>query len=356
MSPEQERKLVLVIAAVQFVNIVDFMIVMPLGPDFAADLGIPLSQLGIIGGAYTASAAVSGLAAGFFLDRFDRRPALALALAGLAVGTAGGALATDLLGLVAARVIAGAFGGPATALAMSIVADAIPAERRGKALGSVMIAFSLASIVGVPAGLFLAQWGSWHTPFVVTGGLAVVSALGARLLLPPLRQHLEGGPREPLLLGVRHLLTKPTILASYAMTAISMMGMFIVIPNIAAFVQANLGYPREQLEWLYLAGGTVSFLAMRPIGRLVDRIGSFRVGSFGTIAFSVVLYAGFVREDLGIPVMLLFVFFFLFSGFRNVAYQTLTSKVPAPHERARFMSFQSTVQHVAGAAGAFLSS
>lgn len=68
LSPERERRLIFVLAAVQFVNILDFMMVMPLGPDFACDLHIPTSQLGTIGGSYTASAAVSGFACAFFLS------------------------------------------------------------------------------------------------------------------------------------------------------------------------------------------------------------------------------------------------------------------------------------------------
>ncbi len=50
-----ERTLVLLVAAVQFINLLDFVMVMPMGPDFAHALGIPASNLGFIGGAYTAA-------------------------------------------------------------------------------------------------------------------------------------------------------------------------------------------------------------------------------------------------------------------------------------------------------------
>jgi predicted MFS family arabinose efflux permease len=76
-----ERRVLLLLAAVQFVNIVDFMMVMPLGPDFSAELGIPNAQLGLVGGSYTAAASIAGLAGATFLDRFDRRKALAVTLA-----------------------------------------------------------------------------------------------------------------------------------------------------------------------------------------------------------------------------------------------------------------------------------
>src|SRR5437899_12954266 len=102
-----ERSIVFCVGAVQFVNILDFMIVMPLGPDFARALGIPLSHLGYIGGSYTAAACVSGLAGAFFLDRFDRKKALGVAMIGLAVGTLAGAFARGIGTLMLARVVAG---------------------------------------------------------------------------------------------------------------------------------------------------------------------------------------------------------------------------------------------------------
>ena len=81
MKAPAERTLLALLAGVQLVNVLDFMMVMPLGPDFAAALGIPLSRLGLVGGAYTAAAACAGLAGTLVLDRFDRRSALATALA-----------------------------------------------------------------------------------------------------------------------------------------------------------------------------------------------------------------------------------------------------------------------------------
>ena len=73
-----EQWLLLIVGAVQFVNILDFMMVMPLGPDFAKALDIPSSHLGQIAASYGISAALSGFAAATFLDRFDRRKALAV--------------------------------------------------------------------------------------------------------------------------------------------------------------------------------------------------------------------------------------------------------------------------------------
>ena len=347
-----ERTVVFLVGAVQFVNILDFMMVMPLGPDFAHALGIPNSQIGTIGGSYTAAAAVAGLAGSLFLDRFDRRRALAVAMLGLVAGTAMGGFARGLPSLVAARVIAGLFGGPATSLSFSIIADTVPPQRRGKAMGAVMGAFSVASVLGVPAGLELARRGGWRLPFFAVAALGLVIAGLAVALLPPMRKHLDNVSGPP---ATFVSLVKPLVIASYFMTALTMMAGFILIPNISAYVQENRGYPRDHMWLLYLCGGAVSFAVMRLVGFLVDRWGSFRVGLLGAGMLTTVVYIGFYNYQTWFPMIALFVCFMTAMSFRNVPYNTLTTRVPSPHERARFMSVQSAVQHGASAAGAFLS-
>ena len=348
----RERTVVLLVAAVQFVNILDFVMVMPMGPDFAAALGIPASKLGMIGGSYTAAAAFSVLLGSFFLDRFDRRPALGVAMLGLVAGTAMGAMARGLGTLMAARVVAGLFGGPATSLSFSIIADVVPQQRRGTAMGIVMGAFSVASVLGVPAGLEAARHFGWRAPFFGVATLGLFIALSAVFFLPALRGHLTLRAER---ISLAHLFSQRNVLLSWTMTFIVMAAGFILIPNISAYVQYNLGYPRARLGLLYLYGGVVSFFATQVAGRLIDRFGSFRVGTFGTALLVFAVVGGFVITPPLFPVTGIFIAFMLAMAFRNVAYNTLTSKVPRGDERARFMSIQSAVQHAASAAGAFLS-
>ena len=353
-SIPSERTIVFLVGAIQFVNILDFIMVMPLGPDFAIGLGIPAAHLGYIGGSYTAAAAASGLAGSLFLDRFDRRTALAVAMFGLVIGTLAGGFATSLGTLIAARVVAGLFGGPATSISLSIIADVIPQERRGRALGAVMGAFSVASVLGVPAGLELARHGGWRLPFFAVAGVGLVVTAASIFSLPSLRIHLERKKTE-VALPFFELFRRPIVLLSLSITATSMISSFILVPNISAYLQYNLGYPRESLWMLYLVGGSLGFFAMRLIGRLVDRFGSFRVGAFGTLCFISVVYFGFISYSTSLPVLGLFVGYMLTSSLRNVPLNTLTSKVPSARERARFMSIQSAVQHFSAAIGAFLS-
>ncbi len=342
-----ERLLVLLVGAVQFVNILDFMMVMPLGPDFANSLGIATSSVGLIGGIYTAAAAASGVLGSLFLDRFDRRQALGFAMLGLVIGTALGGMATGLASMLFARVVAGCFGGPATSLALAIITDAVPPARRGKALGAVMGAFSVASVLGVPLGLELSQRLGWRAPFFAVAAMGLVVTLAAVGLMPPMRAHLTPRPAH-----TRRRLIDTTAWVSLATMGAVMLSVFAVVPSISPFVQHNLGYPRGMISLLYLVGGIASFISMRVVGHWVDRTGASRTVLVGTLVFGVAVYAGFIHPVSWLPTLLVFTLFMMSGSIRMVPMQTLATRVPGPEQRAGFMSAQSVVQHVASATGA----
>lgn len=348
-----QQRMVGLLAFVQFVNILDFMMVMPLGPDFSTELGIATSNLGIVGGSYTAAAAVSGLISAFFLDRFPRKRALTVVFAGLGLATMAGALSTGLGSLLLARIVAGAFGGPASALALAIVADSVPVRERGRALGVVMGAFSVASILGVPVGLELARLGGWRAPFLGVGGLALLAVLGIhRFMREPAKvPHPQLSSRKLLV----QLLNRDTVTALALATCVMFSG-FLVIPNIAAFVQKNLEFPRENLSQMYFFGGLASLVAIQIAGRVTDRLGSMLTTLIGTGVVVITLIFGFAHHAAAFTPVVIAVLFMTGTSIRAISFNTLISRVPPPNQRGAFMSLQSTVQHLGSASGAFISS
>src|SRR5512143_2141275 len=151
-----ELALLVTLAAMQFTHVVDFMIMMPLGPQFMRLFGIGPQQFSLLVSAYTFAAAASGFVAAFWIDRFDRRRALLGLYAGFVVATALCGMAPDYPLLLAARVVAGAFGGVLGGLVFAIVADLVPYARRAAATAIVAAAFSLAAVAGVPLSLWIA--------------------------------------------------------------------------------------------------------------------------------------------------------------------------------------------------------
>jgi predicted MFS family arabinose efflux permease len=248
------------------------------------------------------------------------------------------------------------FGGPATSVGLSILADVVPAERRGKALGAVMGAFAAASVLGVPAGLELARIGGWRLPFFAVSALGVMVVVAAIAVMPPMRMHLTRSGKLVPPRGLGAFLRDRTVLLSLATTMVVFAGGFAVIPNLSAYLQQNLGYPRARLGVLYLVGGVISFVAMRMGGGVVDRRGSVAVTVTGSLLMMGDLVVGFLAEPPLVPILAVFVAFMLANALRSVAINTLSSRVPFPAERARFMSAQSAVQHLAAAFGAVVSS
>lgn len=352
-----ERRVVFLVGAVQFVNVVDFMMVMPLGAFFTKGLGIPAAKMGVVAGSYTLAAAVAGIIGSFFLDRFERRRALSVAMLGLVIGTALGGLAQGLGTMALARIVAGAFGGPATSLALSMVVDTVPPARRGRAMGAVMGAFSIASVLGVPGSVFLAELWGWRAPFLTVAAVGIALVFAALTFMAPMREHLSESARKARAAHSPFAMFKrPVVWLSFAAIGTTMAGAFSLIPIFSPYFTNNRGYVEAQIKWLYITGGVASFAAMRVAGIVSDRRGTVGPALVGTVIATIVLLDTFVLGSTRISAWVFFPAFMTAMAIRNVSFSTVSTKVPAPYERAAFMSWQSVVQHLASSFGAFVGS
>lgn len=357
MSPENsqarfERHVLLLMALVQFINIWDFMIVMPLGPDFARDLGIDAGHIGWIAGSYSIAAAVVGLISARFIDRFDRRSVLLFNITGLMVATMSMLLANNLFQLIATRALTGMFGGPAIAASLAVIADVFPEHRRGEAMGKVFGSFSIASVLGVPLGLEIASLFGWRMAFVAVSIVSIVALIAIRQWLPPMRHHLDNAPKhkpEPIFKTLFHT---PAMLMALMMTGAGMFASFLIIPNISAHVQQNMGYPRHMLGLLYFFGGAAAFFSMRFTGKQSDRIGYTKTAFFAVIGICITLYIWFYAAYPWMPVLASFTLFMIMMSTRNVTSNALLSRIPKPSERAGFMSINSSMQSLMSGIGA----
>ena len=232
---EQERPFLLTLAGIQFTHILDFMIMMPLGPQLLRALGISAHEFGLLLSSYTFSAAVSGLLAATYIDRFDRRKLLLILYALFIVATLCCGLAPDNAFQLAARALAGAFGGVLGAMVQTMVADRIPFERRGQAMGIVMAAFSLSTVAGVPLGLLLANHfaaSGWRAPFffiaLLSGGFFFI---GYRRL-PAMTSHLDQPKTKNALMQILDIARQANHLKAFGFIALMMLAGFTVIPYV----------------------------------------------------------------------------------------------------------------------------
>ncbi|MBV6656056.1 MAG: MFS transporter [Mameliella sp.] len=349
-TPAMNEKLLLfLLAMVQFTHIIDFMIIMPLGKQFMQLFDISPRQFSVIVSAYALSAFAIGFLSAMFIDRFDRKKALVIIYLGFTLGTFACGFTTNYYLFLGARSITGAFGGILSALVLSIIGDAIPLERRGQAMGVVMTAFSAASVIGVPAGLYLAASFSLRTPFLVIGTIAAAILVMIFFFVPSLTQHLKGGgvQRNPFrVLG--NIFKDSNQRMALLFTTILMLGHFTIIPFIAPYMQLNIGFTDHQLTYIYAVGGTLTIFLLPYFGRLSDRFGHAKVFSFASLGALLSIYAITNLETVSIALALCVTssFFVVASG-RNVPATTMVTSVVRPESRGSFMSVRTSINQMA---------
>jgi predicted MFS family arabinose efflux permease len=355
LTPSRERWLMLTIAGIQFTHILDFMIMMPLGPQFTRLFSISDAQFGLLVSAYTLAAGVSGLAAATYVDRFDRKRLLLTLYTLFALATLACGLAPGYGFLMVARVAAGTFGGVLSALSQTIVADVVPFERRGRAMGIVMSSFSASTVIGVPAGLLLASHLNWQAPFIGIALLSGLLATAAAFTLPPLRQHLNTQGRPSVWRGIGMVLSDANHLRAYVFSALMMFTGFTVIPYLTIYMQANVGVTDAQLPYIYLCGGLATLVTARLFGRLSDRLGKARVFSWLAAAVIVPLLVTTLLPP--VPFWLMVVVsttLFIFMSGRMIPGMALLTSAADPALRGTFMALNAAVQSAAMGLASFL--
>jgi MFS transporter, DHA1 family, inner membrane transport protein len=351
---KNERVLLLLLAAAMFTHIMDFMIIMPLSPSLMSIFSISAQEFSLLVSSYTITAGVSGFLAAFQIDRHDRKRMMLVMYAGFTVGTLACALAPSFIFLLAARSVAGAFGGVLGALILSIVSDTVPLERRAKGIGIIMASFSVASVFGVPFGLFLASQFSWHAPFLFLGIIAAIIYLLMFIFIPPLRAHLDT-PRKSSADILRSIFLQRNTLRGLSFTAVLSLGHFTIIPFIAAYMVGNVGFSNSDLSYIYLVGGALTIFFSPWVGKMADKHGRLKIFTiFGSL---VIIPIVVITNMPPVPLWAALVvagIFFIFSNGRMVPSTTMETAVIAPESRGSYMSIRSSVQQLTSGLASFL--
>lgn len=351
----RERRFLLLLAAMNFTNIVDFMVMMPLSAYLMRDFGITTAQFGMLVSAYALSAAVSSLAMTSIADRFDRKTALLACYAGLIVGTIGCAIAPSYVLLLLARIVAGFFGGVLGSIIMAMVGDAIPDQRRGSAMSIVMLAFSFSAVIGVPLSLYVAGHSSWRVPFAALSVVCIVLFFVAQRWLPAMRDHISNGAPVGLIRSYIEVLTDRNHLWAMTMTALITLSGMLVIPYIAPTRIANAGLTESQLALFYIVGGFMTIFTRPLFGGMTDKYHRPAVFYWLVMlsAVPLLLVTHNVGSGLAIQIAISVVFFIFVSG-RFIPTTAMVTASTTPQMRGRLMSLNSAVQNLFLGVAAFV--
>ena len=351
----EERRLLWLLAALQFTHIFDLMMISPLGPQFMRLWQLSAGQFGVLVAVYAVAAALAGVAASFVIDRFDRRSVLLLAYAGFTLSTLACALAPGYASFLVARGLAGIFGGVIGSIVMALVGDLIPVERRGRAMGLVMSAFPLVAVAGIPFGLWLGTHWGWQMPFFVLAATAVGLWCAILAIVPPVTAHMvakvemgvaAGGARlwHDFAALFRRKVHRQALLVMFIFT----MSGYSVFPYLSAYYVANVGITEAELAYVFFFGGLATLVTSRMIGRLADARGKRPVFVVLAVASCVpiLVTTHLSAAPLWVLLMASTLFMVLVSG-RFIPFMALTTMWVHAPMRGRFMSLSSAVQNLA---------
>jgi DHA1 family inner membrane transport protein len=353
----KEILIIALLAGINFTHIMDFMIMMPLGSYLMALFHIQPQQFSILISAYTFSAGFVGLISAFFVDNYDRKKLLLFGFLGFIIGTFACAFASSYETLLAARVLAGGFGGLIGAQVLSILGDLIPYERRGRAMGILMGAFSVASTVGVPLALALADKFYWNMPFLAIGFLALIIFVLCIIFIPNVRGHIieKNEKLSPLIAFTSIIKDRNQQIALLFMFTL-MMGHFIVIPFVAPYLELNYHFQKREIASMYFFGGISSIIASMFVGKWADKFGKHKIFSIFAL---LVIVPVFLLTSIIIPnhIFLLMVcaLFFLFVTARSIPAQAIITSVVSAQQRGGFMSINSSLQQISAGIAAYIS-
>lgn len=355
LTPQRERYLLLTLAGMQFSHILDFMIMMPLGPILIAEFGISTHQFGFLVASYSFSAALAGLLAATFVDRFERKRLLLTIFALFGIATLACGLSPSYAMLLIARGLAGAFGGIMGAMVQTLVGDLIPFERRATASGVISASFSLSTVAGVPLSLWLANQFQWRAPFILIACTTLLFLLIALRHLPDVRHHLTGDKRAHPFSAMFEVLRDANHLRALIFTMMILFSGFTVIPYITIYAVSNVGIDQRDIFYIYLAGGAATLITSRLIGRWADAAGKVKIYRLMAILATMPLLA--VTQVGASPLWVWLIcttsFFVLISG-RMIPAMAIITSAAIPRLRGTFMSLNSATQQLASGLAATL--
>lgn len=350
-----QKLVIFILAITQFTVILDFMIMNPMGDLLMKSIELKPAQFGVAVSAYAFSAGISGLLTAGFADRFDRKKLLLFFYCGFGIGTLFCGLANNYPLLVAARIIAGLFGGVIGAISMAIVTDVFSLQQRGRVMGFVQMGFGASQVLGIPVGLYLGNHWGWQSAFLAIALIALIIAVLIAVKLRPITAHLGLQKHQSAVKHLWETFSNREHRIGFSAMALLSIGGFMMMPFGSVFAVNNLHVSHEQLPLLFMVSGVMSILLMPLIGKMSDRFDKAKI--FAIASVWMIIMVLFYTQLGPTPFIWVIVFnVMMMMGIlsRMTPSSALVTAVPEAKNRGAFMSVSSSLQQLSGGVAAYV--
>nr|WP_247276540.1 MULTISPECIES: MFS transporter [unclassified Bradyrhizobium] len=257
--------------------------------------------------------------------------------------------------LLLGRIVTGLFGGVIGSVVLAIITDLFPLHLRGRVMGFIQTAFAASQVLGIPAGLFLANHWSWHVCFAAIVVVSIAAIAVIAFTMEPVDAHLKlKQDRNPF----RHLIAtvgQKRYTLAFAVTTLLATGGYMLMPFSSAFTVHNLGIDIAHLPTIYLVSGLFSIVTGPLVGRASDAFGKYPTFAFGSVVsvIMVLVYTRLGHVSLATAILVnVLMFVGIFS--RMIPSQALMSAIPDPSQRGSFSAVSASLQQLSGGLGSVL--
>ncbi|MHB1390713.1 MAG: MFS transporter [Thermoleophilia bacterium] len=269
---------VFILAFANGVIMTGFMMLLPLLPAYALELGFGGYEIGLLVASFFIGRVLFQFPLGILSDRFGRRRIIWVSLLLFTISTAAYALASSMLLMFLLRMVQGISSSGFLVGSQSYVNDQTPTRFRGLANGVMSSAINIGVIAGPVLGGTLSQAYNLRTPFWVGGALGLISLL-LTLLMP--RQVTKSPATSWEDIVPRLSRFRRTIAAVWSAPSLSlslvqfmqMMGMGIFLTAVPILTAEALSWSANQIALALALNGATAALASPYLGRLSDRAG-----------------------------------------------------------------------------------
>ena len=323
---------------------VGLLMIIPLMPFYARELGGGGLIVAILMSAFTAAQLLSAPWWGRFSDRYGRRPALLVGLTASCIAYVVFAFANSIWLLLLSRLVQGA-GGGTVGVIQAYVADSVEPDNRAKALGWLSAATNVGVAIGPAIGSAALRLGS-RGPGLTAAALCLVNIFFAWRFLRESRDMTEAHEKKPRASRtvIAHVITHPAEAAPrliwiYAIAMGAFSGLMAIL---ALFLADKFGVGKDRIWIFYTYVGAISVIARAGIlGRLVDRYGEAHLSKIGltllaTGLATLPLSRGYVSLAISIALIP------LGTAFTFPCVTSMLSRVISSRERGLYMGVQQT--------------
>ncbi|HYU54070.1 MAG TPA: MFS transporter [Gemmatimonadaceae bacterium] len=333
-----------VLIVTNFVDMVGLLMIIPLLPFYAREMGGGSLIVAILMGAFTAAQLLSAPIWGRFSDRYGRRPALLVGLTAAGCAYLVFAYATSIWLLLLSRIVQGA-GGGTVGVIQAYVADSVEPQHRAKALGWLSAATNVGVAIGPALGSAALRFGR-SGPGLAAASLCLINIFFAWRFLRESRDMTEAHEKKPRAsrAAIAQVITHPREAAPrliwiYAIAMGAFSGLMAIL---ALFLADRFGVGKDRIWIFYTYVGVISVVTRAGIlGRMVERYGEARLSQIGltllgTGLATLPLARGYV--SLAIAVALIP----LGTAFTFPCVTSMLSRVISSRERGLYMGVQQT--------------